>query len=626
MARRIGRAWGNALGGWRLQGRGPRGRFLHKGAPSIKAKSNYRPSRNQIAAEQRQKAAARAQRREKAKKVAKNAAIVGGVALAAGGAYYGARSASITQRGIYDTRQGAKFVRNAAKYTRGPSASKVPGAAVMKAGSFPQVRMSPRAPIGLQGFSNAATVSHNVSKLLPPVSFQTNTRRPARYRTTGDALKNVQLNDMTGKELIPERDMTREIRSINMRKNNWKRKANNAVAAAKAAREAKPVTPPPTKKEKQASVQNPSKAPAKSKAPKTSKPAASTKSKAKSPSTKAKETSPKSSLKSKNVAAPSGQMTIDDIAPEKPAVGNGSKKTKSSPAKQAATGGNAKRNKAADAALPKDYYENNPAPLADSDDVHISGGKLRSVDQYGEEVVIPIAGRRNPRSSKPVGSKPGAPRPPRAMNQPKPQETVQKQASTASKSSLDTTNGSTTITAAALLKPGKVDHNSAWYAKRFNLAEIERVAKDATMNAPKIKAALVGIGASKADAALFAKGVQDFRKAGKRARGRTLDGRKVTKAEARAQSLAGDVVTKTKSEAQRIADINDKMASGKMAGPSQGEVKQAMDLLKGLGGMHTYPASMLWEEATGPNKTLYSIEERKAMRLISNWKNLKRKG
>lgn len=33
MARgRIGRAWGNALGGWRLQPRGPRGRFMKKGA------------------------------------------------------------------------------------------------------------------------------------------------------------------------------------------------------------------------------------------------------------------------------------------------------------------------------------------------------------------------------------------------------------------------------------------------------------------------------------------------------------------------------------------------------------------------------------------------------------------
>lgn len=604
MARRIGRAWGNALGGWRLQGRGPRGRFLPKGARSLK--SNYRPSRNQIAAEQRQRAIVKAQRREKAKKVAKNVAIVGGVALAAGGAYYGARSASMTQRGLYDTRQGAKFVRNAAKYTRSPAASKVSGAAVMKAGSFPQIRMSPRAPIGLQGFSNAATVSHNVSRLLPPVSFHTNTRRPARYRNTGAALNNVQLNDMTGKELISKRDMTREIRSISMRKQNWKRKANNAVAAAKAAREAKPVTPPPTKTEKKASVQNPSKAPAK---PKT-----------KAASTSTKKTSAKSAPKSKNVAAPKAQMTIDDIAPVKPAVGSGSKKTKSSPAKQAATGGNAKRSKAADAALPQDYYENNPAPLSDSDDVHISGGKLRSVDQYGEEVIIPIAGRRNPRGAKPVGSRPGAPRAPRAMNQPKPQETVQKQASKPTKSSLDTTNGSTTITPAALLKPGKVDHNSAWYAKRFNLAEIERVAKDATMNAPKIKQALIGIGASKADAALFAKGVQDFRKAGKRARGRTLDGRKVTKAEARAQSLAGDVVTKTKSDAQRIADISDKMASGRMT-VSQAQIKEAQALLAPLG-MKSYTADMIWKLSF--DREMFDAGERKTLKAYSNWLNVKK--
>lgn len=80
-----GRAWGNALGGWRLQGRGPRGRFLPKGAGS--RKSNYRPSRNQMAAEQQRISAQKAARRKKAKKVAKTAAIVGGTALAAGGAY-----------------------------------------------------------------------------------------------------------------------------------------------------------------------------------------------------------------------------------------------------------------------------------------------------------------------------------------------------------------------------------------------------------------------------------------------------------------------------------------------------------------------------------------------------------
>lgn len=607
MARRIGRAWGNALGGWRLQGRGPKGRWLPKGAGS--RKSNYRPSRNQLAAEQRRKAAQRAQRRARTKKVAKTAAIVGGAAVGAAGVYYGLNAVSASQAGAFAAHMDKKFVRNAAKYSRRTPASNVAKATKIKAGSIPQVRLSPRAPLNPRGFSGAAGATYHASTLLPPIGFYTNTRRPARYQNTGDALKNVQLNDMTGKELIPKRDMTREIRSISMRKTNWKRKANNAVAAAKAAREAKPVTPPPTKAEKKASVQNPSKAPSKPKAPKTSKPATNTK------------------PKSKNVAAPTSQMTIDDVAPSKPAVGKGSAKAKSSPAKQAATGGGAKRNKAADAALPQDFYENNPAPLEDSDDVHVSGGKVRGVDQYGEEVVIPIAGRRNPRSAKPVGSSPGQrPARPKAMNQPKPQETVQKQASAASKSPLDTANGSTTITPAALLKPGKVDHNSAWYAKRFNLAEIERVAKDSSMNAPKIKAALIGIGASKADAALFAKGVQDYRKAGKRARGRTLDGRKVTKAEAKAQSLAGDVVTKTKSEAQRIADINDKMASGKMTGPSQGEIKEAMDILKALGGMHTYTASMLWEEATGPDKTLYSIKERNAMRLISNWKNLKKKG
>ena len=601
--RGLGRAWGNALGGWRAQPRGPMGKFMRKGAGAA-SKSNYRPSRNQIAQQSQQQAITRRAKTEKNKKIAKNVAIVGGVALAAGGAYYGIKRAGAAQTNLYDTRQGAKFIRNAAKYNRstGPGAS-VAQATRITAGSIPTVRLSPRQPIGLRGFSNASMVSHNIQRLLPPVSHHTNTRRPAMYRHTGEALRNVQKTDMGGKELIPKRDMTRELRSMNMRKTNWKKKATNAAAAAKAAKAAKPAKAAPTKQEKKAAVQNPTKA-----ATPASKPAAKA----------------KSAPKSKNVQAPTPAVTVKQAAPSQPAVGAGSKKTKSSPAKQAATGGNKPKSREADVALPQDYYENNPAPLGDDDDVRIVGGKIQGVDQFGEEVIIPIAGRRstNLRTRKPTGSRPGEALPrAKASNQPAPQETVQRKAKVAS-GNLDNTGASTVIiSAAALIKPGVVDHNAAWYAKRFDMGEIQRVASDATMDKLKIKDAMKKIGASKADAELFAKAVGDFRKAGKRARGRTLDGKKVSVSEAKASSLAGDMVVKTKSESQRITEMNDKMANGKMAKYSPGEIREATDLLKALNGLHGLTASQLWEESQVKDGT-YTAQERRAMVKLSNYKNL----
>lgn len=610
--RRLGRAWGNALGGWRAQPRMAQGRFGRKGAGAIAGgKSNYRPSRNQVAKQNQQQAIAKRAKAERNTQRLKTAAVVGGIALAAGGAYYGLKKTGNAQANLYDTRQGAKFVRNAAKYNRstGPGAT-VSQATRIKAGSFPTVASAARQSSAVSGFSNAAKASHNISKLSPPVSFETNTRRPAMYRYAGDALKNVQKVDMGGKELIPKRDMTRELRSMNMRKTNWKKKAKTAAEAAKQAKAAKPAKAAPTKQQKKAAVQNPKAA---------STPAA----KIDPPKVPAKPKA-KSAPKSKNVQAPKAAVTVAESAPAQPAVGTGSKKTKASPAKQAATGGNKPKSNQADAALPQDFYENNPAPLGDDDDVRIVGGKIQGIDQFGEEVIIPIAGRRsiNPRSNKPVGVRPGGPVKPKANNQPRPVETVQKEASKAA--SLDSSNGSTTITAASLLRPkNAVKPSDAWFAKRFDVAEVARVAKDPMMDAPKIKAAFVNVGGSKADADLFAKAVRDLRKAEKRARGRGLDGKKVSAAEHKAASLAGDMVTKTMSESQRIAAMSDKMASGKMTGPSEGEIRNAMDVLKGLAGMQNYTASMLWEEATGRNKTLYTIEERKAMRMISNYKNLK---
>lgn len=277
-----GRAWGNALGGWRLQGRGPRGRFLKKGAGS--GGSNYRPSRNQLAAEQRRKAAQRAKRRATTKKVAKTAAIVGGVAVGAAGVYYGLNAVSSSQAGAFTAHMDKKFVANAAKYSRRTPSSSVAKATTIKAGNFPQVRMSPMAPLGLKGFSAAAGATYHASKLLPPVGFYTNTRRPARYRGTGEAIKSVQPSDMTGKELLSRADVMKSARSFNARKTNWKRTGKARAKAAAAA------------------MQNPSSA-------------------------------------AVNVKAPSRQMTIDDILPSKPATGTGSK---SSPAKSAATGGGRK--------------------------------------------------------------------------------------------------------------------------------------------------------------------------------------------------------------------------------------------------------------------------------------------
>lgn len=610
MARRIGRAWGNALGGWRLQGRGPKGRFLPKGAGS--RKSNYRPSRNQIAEQQRQATIRKNQRRAKVKKVAKTTAIVGGTALAAGGAYYGLRAVSASPAGAFTAHMDKQFIRNAAKYSQRTPTANVAKATKIQAGNFPQVRMSPRAPLGLKGFSTAAAASHSVNKLLPPISYRNNTRRPARYRHTGEELRNVQSPNPEGKELIPKRDMTREIRSMSMRKTNWKKRADKALTSRKAAAAAKA-----------AEVRNPK--PAQTSAakntPATSK-AAPVKSK---PKNVKKETAPRS----KAVQSPKGAVTTDDIAPVKPATGKGSQKTKNSPAKQAATGGAKTRAKVDSSPLPQNHYTSNYAPMEDSDEVRIVGGQvLEGVDPYGEKVSIPIAGRRSSRSHKPVGGRPGAaPARPRANNQPKPQETVQKQANKAAGNELNVPASvrvdvdPSKLTAINLNSP---DHGSAWYAKVFNVSQIEK-ASASGLNKTEIKNQMIAQGIQKATAQKFADAVADYRKANKRSKTmrNALTGEKMGKAEKRAAALAGDVTTRTKSDSERIAGLNDKMAAGKMPF-TMGDVKSAEALLKDMAGMHKYTADMLWEEATGRNKTLYSIEERKAMRLYSNWLNIKK--
>lgn len=634
--RAFGRAWGNALGGWKSQPRGPMGRFLSKsggGGGRVGAKTNYRPSRNQVAAESRKKEALRAKRKERNHEVAKNAAIIGGAALAVGGAYMGAKRFNASQVGIFESRQGAKYVRNVAG--RGSNLS---SATPIKAGNFPsQIRMSPRAPIGIQGFSNAATVSHSVQRLLPPVSFAANTRRPSFYRHAGDALKNVQRVDMEGRELIPKRDMTRELRSIDARKMNWKKKAqkNTTAAAAQAALKAqdnKKTTG--SKAQKKSEVQAPKVAatPAAKNTPVTAPPAKKAPPKAASSRAK-KDTTPKS----KNVAAPKAAITVSDIAPVKPAVGAGSPKAKSSPAKQAATGGPQKKTskRPADAALPKGYYENNPAPLADSEDVRIVGGRLQSLDEDGNEVIIPIAGRRstNMRSRKPVGSRPGiAPARPKAANQPRPMETVQKEATKAAGNDKNTLT-TTIIPASAFIKPTKVDHKAAWYAKEYDISTLKRVAAQSDMDKSKIVAGAIMGGATKAQAANFARAVSDFRKAGKRARGKNIDGTKRNASEARAASLAGDVVVQKRSYDNHVENLNNKMASGKMKLDPR-EVKAGEDLLKSVG-MSKYTPEMILQElmtsGTRAKPTLRDMindgadaaKERKAVRAYANWRAVK---
>lgn len=277
-----GRAWGNALGGWRLQGRGPRGRFLPKGAAS--QKSNYRPSRNQIAEQQRQAAIKKAARRTKAKKAAKGAAIVGGTALAVGGAYYGAKAISNHQAGAFTAHMDKRFVRNAAQYTKRTPTANVSQATKIKAGSIPHVPLSPRALLNPRGFSGASGAAYHATTLLPPIGFHENTRRPSTYSMPGDAIKSVQPADMTGKELLVRSDAVKAARSFNARKTNWKRTGKARAARAMDA------------------ARNPSAA------------AVSTK-------------------------AASRQMTIDDIMSATPATGTGSKVT---PAISAATGGGRK--------------------------------------------------------------------------------------------------------------------------------------------------------------------------------------------------------------------------------------------------------------------------------------------
>lgn len=86
-----GRAWGNALGGWRKQRRGPGGQFARSGVAATRA-----GQRNWEAAQYRKQQARKAKRRTAAKKVA--VGVVAGVAVA--GAAYAVTGAGVKSRPV----------------------------------------------------------------------------------------------------------------------------------------------------------------------------------------------------------------------------------------------------------------------------------------------------------------------------------------------------------------------------------------------------------------------------------------------------------------------------------------------------------------------------------------------
>lgn len=86
-----GRAWGNALGGWRKQRRGPGGKFARSGVAATRV-----GQRNWEAAQYRKQQARKAKRRTAAKKVA--VGVVAGVAVA--GAAYAVTGAGVKSRPV----------------------------------------------------------------------------------------------------------------------------------------------------------------------------------------------------------------------------------------------------------------------------------------------------------------------------------------------------------------------------------------------------------------------------------------------------------------------------------------------------------------------------------------------
>lgn len=553
MAIRRGRAWGNALGGWRLQGRGPRGQFLPKAGGRS---SNYRPSRNQIAAQNRAKQAKKAKRKENVKRAAKATAIVGGVVAAGVAANYGLKGIANTQAGLFDTRMGATFVRNAASYSRASAGgSTVARATTMRAGSFPQVRMSPRAPIGLQGFSNAATVTHSVASLLPPVSYHLNTRRPSLYRASGDALRSVQPVNMEGKELISRADMAYERRSFGARKTNWKRTGRaRAQAAAAAARNPSPLPGMPAK-------ESSAKANIKTKTP-----------------------------KSRNVAAPTGQMTIDDVAPLQPATGKGSKTTKASDAKKAATGGGKVRRDTATSST------NSTPARSDSDDVRLVGSKMVGTDEDGNTIAIEVAKLR------PKGA-------PRASNQPKPDTPV---------AGFNPVN--LVAPADGAYKGDKDRPTINWNQQGLEALVRRNQGKGVTKKQIEATAILKGMDpqAAKQLADQYVRTKNNL-KAKERRAVNPVTGKKMTKQEAYAASMAGEVVTKKMSPSQHKAKIQDKMASGKMT-PDAKLAMDAYGILK-QHGLEKMGAASLRKEAR--NKDDYDASVRRAMNRYALWQDQK---
>lgn len=549
MAIRRGRAWGNALGGWRLQGRGPRGRFLPKAGGRS---SNYRPSRNQIAAQNQAKQERKVKRNANIKRAAKATAIVGGVVAAGVAANYGLKGVANTQANLFDARMSARFVRNAAAYSRASSGgSSVAKATVMKAGNFPQVRMSPRAPIGLQGFSNASTVTHSVASLLPPVSYHLNTRRPSVYRASGEALRSVQPVNMDGKQLISRADMTKERRAFGAKKSGWKRTANARAKKAAAA-----------------AAQNPAPVPA---AP------------AKAPASKSKVKSP--TPKSRAVAAPTGQMTIDDIAPVKPATGKGSKTTKASDAKKAATGGGrvAKTSATSSNSL--------SAAKGDSNDTRLVGSKMVGTDEDGNTISIEVA------KLKPKGA-------PKASNQPKPEEAV---------------NGLNPINLIAptegAYKGDKDRPTLNWNQQGIEALVRRNQGKGVTKKQIEATAILKGMDpqAAKQLANEYSRAKTNLKAKERRAVNPTT-GKRMSKQDAYAASMAGEVVTKKMSNKEQTARIQDKMASGKMTP----DAKLAMDAYEVLkqNGLEKLGSRSLRKEARDSS---YTGAERRAMTRYALW-------
>lgn len=220
IARRLtGKAWGNALGGWKAQGRNVRGQFMKKGAgsgagrvarqPGIrranspKAKrayapgSNYRPSRNQLALQQQAKAERSAKRKQTAKKVALVAA--GGVAAGAVGyaAYKGSNNLMAANQRDY--RQRNLMLGPGTGSNTSPAHWDKPAAKIkMYSGKYSKYKVAPASP------SKGSTNPNN-----PSTVASLRAKKPMTYRIKGgertqiaQAPASVIPADMTNKQLV----------------------------------------------------------------------------------------------------------------------------------------------------------------------------------------------------------------------------------------------------------------------------------------------------------------------------------------------------------------------------------------------------------------------------------------